>query len=82
MVLIGWFVGNAFLALAYYPEWFSLGVPVLDKIIQALLAMIFGIGGALLFFASMNLFIDGLPGRLSQFLMPYAYVLPGYFTIG
>lgn len=82
MVLIGWFVGNAFLALAYYPEWFSVGVPVLNKIIQALLAMVFGIGGSLLFFGSMNLFIGGLPGRLSQFLMPYAYVLPGYFTIG
>jgi permease component of ABC-type sugar transporter len=82
MVLIGWFVGNAFLALAYYPEWFSVGVPVINKIIQALLAMIFGIGGSLAFFASMNLFINGLPGRLSQFLMPYAYVLPGYFTIG
>lgn len=82
MILIGWFVGNAFLALAYYPQWFAFGIPFLDKIIQALLAMIFGIGGALLFFASMNLFIDGLPGRLSQFLMPYAYVLPGYFTIG
>ncbi|MDO5083310.1 MAG: sugar ABC transporter permease [Arachnia propionica] len=82
MVLIGWFVGNAFLALAYYPEWFSVGPPVVNKIIQALLAMVFGIGGSLLFFASMNLFINGLPGRLSQFLMPYAYVLPGYFTIG
>ncbi|RRD03802.1 sugar ABC transporter permease [Arachnia propionica] len=82
MVLIGWFVGNAFLALAYYPEWFSVGLPVVNKIIQALLAMVFGIGGSLLFFASMNLFINGLPGRLSQFLMPYAYVLPGYFTIG
>ncbi|MDO4784162.1 MAG: sugar ABC transporter permease [Propionibacteriaceae bacterium] len=82
MVLIGWFVGNAFLALAYYPQWFAVGVPMLDKVIQALLAMIFGIGGSLLFFASMNVFIDGLPGRLSQFLMPYAYLLPGYFTIG
>lgn len=82
MVLIGWFVGNAFLALAYYPQWFSVGVPLLNKVIQALLAMIFGIGGSLLFFASMNIFIDGLPGRLGQFLMPYAYVLPGYFTIG
>lgn len=82
MVLIGWFVGNAFLALAYYPEWFSVGIPAVNKVIQALLAMIFGIGGALLFFASMNMFINGLPGRLSQFLMPYAFVLPGYFTIG
>lgn len=82
MLLIGWFVGNAFLAIAYYPQWFSVGVLVLDKIIQALLAMVFGIGGALAFFASMNLFINGLPGRLAQFLMPYAYVFPGYFTIG
>ncbi len=82
MLLIGWFVGNAFLALAYYPQWFEVGVPVLNKIIQALLAMILGIGGSLVLFASMNLFINGLPGRLSQFLMPYAYILPGYFTIG
>ncbi len=82
MVLIGWFVGNAFLALAYYPGWFEIGVPLVDKIIQALLAMVFGIGGAFAFFASMNMFVNGLPGRLGQFLMPYAYVLPGYFTIG
>lgn len=82
MVLIGWAVGNAFLALAYYPQWFSVGVPLLSKIVQAILAMILGIGGSLAFFASMNVFIEGLPGRISQFLMPYVYLLPGYFMIG
>ena len=82
LVLVGWFIGNGFLALAYYPEWFAFGVPVLDKIIQALLAMVLGIGGAVLFFYCMNVFVQGLPGRLGQFLMPYAWILPGYFTIG
>ena len=40
MIVVGWFVGNGFLALAYYPQWFAMGVPVLDKIVQALLAMV------------------------------------------
>lgn len=82
LIAVGWFVGNGFLALAYYPEWFAFGVPVLDKIIQALLAMVLGIGGAMLFFYCMNVFVEGLPGRIGQFLMPYAWILPGYFTIG
>ncbi|MDI9629230.1 MAG: sugar ABC transporter permease [Acidobacteriota bacterium] len=82
MIAVGWFVGNAFLALAYYPQWFAMGVPVIDKIVQALLAMVLGIGGAVLFFYCMNVFVEGLPGRLGQFLMPYAWILPGYFTVG
>ncbi|WP_226966171.1 hypothetical protein [Tessaracoccus defluvii] len=76
MILVGWFIGNGFLALAYYPQWFSVGLPVLDKVIQALLAMVLGIGGAVLFFFCMNVFVEGLPGRLGQFLMPYAWILP------
>lgn len=82
MIVVGWFVGNGFLALAYYPQWFAVGLPVIDKIVQALLAMVLGIGGAVLFFYCMNIFVEGLPGRLGQFLMPYAWILPGYFTIG
>lgn len=82
MIAVGWFIGNGFLALAYYPQWFAVGMPVFDKIIQALLAMVLGIGGAVLFFYYMNVFVEGLPGRLGQFLMPYAWILPGYFTIG
>ena len=82
MIAVGWFIGNGFLALAYYPQWFSVGMLVFDKIIQALLAMVLGIGGAVLFFYCMNIFVEGLPGRLGQFLMPYAWILPGYFTIG
>lgn len=82
MIVVGWFIGNAFLALAYYPQWFAVGVPVFDKIVQALLAMVLGIGGAVLFFYCMNVFVEGLPGRLGQFVMPYAWILPGYFTVG
>ena len=82
MIVVGWFIGNAFLALAYYPQWLAVGVPVFDKIVQALLAMVLGIGGAVLFFYCMNVFVEGLPGRLGQFVMPYAWILPGYFTVG
>ena len=82
MIVVGWFIGNAFLALAYYPQWFAVGVPVFDNIVQALLAMVLGIGGAVLFFYCMNVFVEGLPGRLGQFVMPYAWILPGYFTVG
>ncbi len=75
-VAIGWFVYNAFLAFAYYPEWF------LDsKILIGLLALVAGVGGAFAFFYFINMFVEGLPGRLSRVLMPYAFVSPGIALI-
>ncbi len=71
LLLVGWGMGNAFLAFAYYPEWF------LDsKILIGILALIVGVGGAYFLFFFINMFVEGLPGALSRGLMPYAFVLP------
>jgi alpha-glucoside transport system permease protein len=77
MALVGWFVANASLAFAYYPGWFAD-----SKILIGLLALVVGVGGAYFFFYFLNMFVEGLPGRLSRGLMPYAFLAPGYALIG
>ncbi len=42
-----------------------------------LLALVAGVGGAAVLFYFLNMFVEGLPSRWSQLVMPYAYVLPG-----
>ena len=71
-VLVAWLACNAFLAFAYYPEWFAN-----SKILIGLLALVVGLAGAFLFFYFVNMFVEGLPGRLSRGVMPYAFLLPG-----
>jgi alpha-glucoside transport system permease protein len=75
-VLVAWLACNAFLAFAYYPEWFAD-----SKILIGLLALVVGLGGAYLFFYFINMFVEGLPGRLSRGVMPYAFLLPGMSLI-
>jgi alpha-glucoside transport system permease protein len=41
-----------------------------------------GVGGAYLLFYFINMFVEGLPGRASRALMPYAFLLPGFGLIG
>lgn len=76
MALLLWGLGNLFLAFGYYPEKFG------SKIVIALLALVAGVGGAALLFAFLNMFVEGLPGRLSRGLMPFAFLLPGVGLIG
>ncbi|EWT03083.1 alpha-glucoside ABC transporter permease [Intrasporangium oryzae NRRL B-24470] len=76
MVVIVWFLANLFLAFGYHPEWFG------NKIVIAILAIIGGVGGAALLFFFLNMFIEGLPSRLSQGAIPYAFILPGLFFVG
>ncbi len=72
LVGVVWFVGNVFLAFAYYPEWF------LDsKVVIGVIALVAGVGGAYALFYFLNMFVEGLPGRLSNGLIPYAFLLPG-----
>jgi len=73
MAVIGWFVANASLAFAYYPNWFAD-----SKILIGLLALVVGVGGAYGFFYCLNQFVEGLPGRLSRGLMPYAFLAPAF----
>lgn len=77
LALVVWLVANLFLAFAYYPEWFAD-----SKILIGILALIAGVGGAYGFFYCLNMFVEGLPGRLSRGLMPYAFLLPGLLLIG
>lgn len=76
MVLVGWFLGNAFLAFAYHPDWFFD-----SKLLIGVLSLIIGVGGAAVFFYFLNMAVEGMPQKLSQGLMPYAYLLPGFAFI-
>lgn len=77
MAVTAWFVCNAFLAFAYYPQWFAN-----SGIIIGLLGLVLGIGGAMVFFYFLNVCIEGFPSRLSTGLIPYAFLLPGFSLIG
>ena len=56
MAVTAWFVCNAFLAFAYYPQWFAN-----SGILVGVLGLVIGIGGSLLFFYFLNLCIEGFP---------------------
>ncbi|MEO7421435.1 MAG: sugar ABC transporter permease [Ornithinibacter sp.] len=71
MALVVWGVANLFLAFAFYPQWFG------NRLIIGALALVAGVGGAALLFTFLNMFVEGLPRRLSAGIMPYAFLLPG-----
>ena len=71
MIAVVWGLANLFLAFGYHPEWFG------NKFVIAVLAIIGGVGGAALLFYFLNLFVEGLPRRLSEGAIPYAFLLPG-----
>ena len=75
MVGIVWGLANLFLAFGYHPEWFG------NKFVVGVLAIIVGVGGAALLFYFLNMFVEGLPRRLSEGVIPYAFVLPGLFFV-
>lgn len=77
MIVTAWFVCNAFLAFAYYPGWF-----LNSGILIGILGLLVGIGGSVLFFLFLNLCIEGFPSRLSEGLIPYAFLLPAFTLIG
>ncbi|GAA5026649.1 sugar ABC transporter permease [Terrabacter aeriphilus] len=75
MILVVWALANLFLAFGYYPQWFG------NKFIIGVLAIIGGVGGAALLFYFLNMFVEGLPRRLSEGLIPYAFLLPGLLLV-
>lgn len=75
MAIVIWALANLFLAFSYYPEWFG------HKIVIGLLAIVAGVGGAAVLFYFLNMFVEGLPGRLSQGVIPYVFLLPGLFFV-
>ncbi|MDO9456948.1 carbohydrate ABC transporter permease [Nocardioides sp.] len=73
LIAVVWFAANAFLAFAYHPEWFAD-----SKLLIGVLALVIGVGGAYLMFFFLNMFVEGMPGRLSRGVIPYAFLLPGF----
>lgn len=71
MAVVVWAVGNLFLAFGFYPEKFH------GKVIIGALALIAGVGGAALLFFFLNTFVEGLPQKTSQRVIPYAFLIPG-----
>jgi len=51
------------------------------KLINALLTVLYGVGGALALFWVLNQLSERLPGKLEHRLKPYLYILPAYFAI-
>lgn len=73
----GYVMWTIFLSIGIYPELY------LDsKVVIGVVAVVVGVGGAAVLFFFLNLLVEGLPRRLSQRLIPYAYVLPGLALIG
>ena len=76
MVVVVWALANLFLAFGYYPDKFG------SKFVIAILAIIGGVGGAALLFYFLNMFVEALPRRLSEGVIPYAFLLPGLLLVG
>ncbi len=66
-------MGIAFQAIAFYD---------LAKLIQAGLAIVAGVGGAMALFYFLNMAVEGLPQRAEGRLKPYVFVLPAVLFIG
>lgn len=74
---VGWLIANTFLSLAYYPQWYFN-----NRILMAVVGMLAGIGGAALLFYFINFFIEALPQKFREGLIPYAFILPAFALIG
>ncbi len=52
------------------------------RILNAIIAVLAGVGGGLVLFWLLNFLVDRLPERLGDRVRPYAYVLPAFAVIG
>lgn len=64
------------------PETFSGFSPTASKLLQALIAIILGVGGIWALFFAGNTLIEALPGKAAQMLRPYLFVLPAVAVVG
>lgn len=76
MVVTGYLMYTIFMSFGIFPE-----VYLDSKILIGLIAILVGVGGAGVLFWFLNMFIEGLPQKLSLKLIPYAYLLPGFGLI-
>jgi alpha-glucoside transport system permease protein len=68
-------IGTIFQALSLYGD----DIP---KLLQGLIAVVAGVGGAAALFYFINMLVEGLPKRLSEGAIPYAFLLPALLLIG
>ncbi|HEX6246261.1 MAG TPA: sugar ABC transporter permease [Nocardioidaceae bacterium] len=68
-------VGTVFQALSIYGD----SIP---KLVQGIIAVLAGVIGAALIFYFINMVVEGLPTRLSEGVIPYAFLLPAMLLIG
>jgi len=73
LVVTVYLMGIAFQAIAFYD---------LAKLVQAGLAIVAGVGGAMALFYFLNMTVEGLPQRAEGRLKPYVFVLPAVLFIG
>jgi len=56
--------------------------PTVSKLIQALIAIVVGVAGIWALFYAGNSIVEALPGRATQILRPYLFVLPAVAVVG
>ncbi len=76
MVVTGYAMWTIFLTFGLYPELY-----LNSKLLIGAVAILVGVGGAAVLFQFLNMFVEGLPTKASQVVMPYAYLLPGFGLI-
>ena len=76
MIVTGYAMWTIFLSFGIYPELY-----LSSKFVVGVVAIAVGVGGAAVLFMFLNMFIEGLPDKATQRLMPYAYLLPAFGLI-
>ena len=64
------------------PDAFSGMGPLAGKLLQALLAMVLGIGGIWALFIVVNGIVEHLPTRAAEIIRPWVFVLPALAVVG
>jgi alpha-glucoside transport system permease protein len=64
------------------PDLFASLPPTASKLLQALIAIVIGVVGIWALFYAGNTIIEALPGRATEFLRPYLFVLPAIVVVG
>jgi alpha-glucoside transport system permease protein len=64
------------------PDVFSGMGPNWSKLSQAAVALVLGVGGIWALFYAANSIVEALPGRASELLRPYVFVVPAFAVVG
>lgn len=76
VAVVAWLTINIFLSVAWFPSWYFNSRPLM-----AVVGMVAGLGGAALLFYFANVFVESLPQRFAQGLIPYVFLLPAFGMI-